>query len=32
VGIGKAGNPDVMAGVTPSMVCGVNTEAIAGEG
>lgn len=32
VGIGKAGNPDVMAGVTPGMVCGVNTEAIAGEG
>lgn len=32
VGIGKAGNPDVMAGVTPGMVVGVNTEAIAGEG
>ena len=32
VGIGKAGNPDVMAGVTPGMVIGVNTEAIAGEG
>src|SRR3954462_7664441 len=31
-GIGKAGNPDVMAGVTPSMVVGVTTEAIAGEG
>lgn len=31
-GIGKAGNPDVMAGVTPGMVVGVNTEAIAGEG
>ncbi|KAJ1441134.1 urease [Ochromonadaceae sp. CCMP2298] len=31
-GIGKAGNPDVMDGVTPGMVCGVNTEAIAGEG
>lgn len=31
-GIGKAGNPDVMAGVTPGMVCGVTTEAIAGEG
>jgi len=31
VGIGKAGNPDVMAGVTPGMVVGVNTEAIAGE-
>jgi len=32
VGIGKAGNPDVMAGVTPGMVVGVTTEAIAGEG
>ena len=32
VGIGKAGNPDVMDGVTPGMVVGVNTEAIAGEG
>ena len=32
VGIGKAGNPDVMAGVTPRMVVGVTTEAIAGEG
>lgn len=32
VGIGKAGNPDVMAGVTPGMVFGVTTEAIAGEG
>ena len=31
-GIGKAGNPDVMEGVTPGMVVGVNTEAIAGEG
>src|SRR3954462_3865026 len=31
-GIGKAGNPDVMAGVTASMVVGVTTEAIAGEG
>src|SRR3954453_10719487 len=30
--IGKAGNPDVMAGVTPRMVVGVTTEAIAGEG
>ena len=26
VGIGKAGNPDVMAGVTPGMVVGVTTE------
>ena len=25
VGIGKAGNPDVMAGVTPGMVTGVTT-------
>src|SRR5579862_3202892 len=30
--IGKAGNPDVMAGVTPNMVVGVTTEVIAGEG
>ncbi len=30
--IGKAGNPDVMANVTPGMVVGVGTEAIAGEG
>ncbi|EQC29264.1 urease [Saprolegnia diclina VS20] len=28
--IGKAGNPDVMDGVDPNMVIGVNTEAIAG--
>ena len=32
VGVGKAGNPDVMADVTPGMVVSVNTEAIAGEG
>ncbi len=32
VGIGKAGNPDVMAGVTPGMRCGATTEAMAGEG
>lgn len=32
VGIGKAGNPDVMPGVTPGMVVGVTTEVIAGEG
>ena len=32
VGIGKAGNPDVMRGVTPGMVVGVTTEAIAAEG
>lgn len=31
-GIGKAGNPDMMDGVTEDMVVGVNTEAIAGEG
>jgi urease subunit alpha len=31
-GIGKAGNPDVMAGVTPGMAVGLTTEAIAGEG
>ncbi|MBZ4336164.1 urease subunit alpha [Corallococcus sp. AS-1-12] len=30
--LGKAGNPDVMAGVTPGMVVGVTTEVIAGEG
>lgn len=32
VGIGKAGNPDVMAGVDEGMIVGVTTEAIAGEG
>jgi urease subunit alpha len=31
-GIGKAGNPDVMAGVTRCMIVGVTTEVIAGEG
>ena len=31
VGIGKAGNPDVMAGVTPGMITGVTTECLAGE-
>jgi urease subunit alpha len=31
-GIGKAGNPDVMAGVTRKMIIGVTTEVIAGEG
>src|SRR5687767_12249741 len=31
-GIGKAGNPDVMAGVSGNMIVGVTTEAIAGEG
>ena len=32
VGIGKAGNPDVMVGVTPGMTVGVTTDALAGEG
>ncbi|KAL2154258.1 hypothetical protein VTH82DRAFT_2934 [Thermothelomyces myriococcoides] len=32
VGIGKAGNPDVMSGVTPGMVVGSCTDVIAGEG
>jgi urease subunit alpha len=31
-GVGKAGNPDVMAGVTTGMIIGVTTEVIAGEG
>ena len=31
-GIGKAGNPDVMEGVTDGMIFGVTTEVIAGEG
>ncbi|KAJ8508727.1 hypothetical protein ONZ45_g9016 [Pleurotus djamor] len=31
VGIGKAGNPDVMAGVHPALVIGSSTEVIAGE-
>lgn len=31
-GIGKAGNPDVMEGVASSLIIGVNTEVIAGEG
>lgn len=30
-GIGKAGNPDIMDGVTPGMVVGASTEALAGE-
>src|SRR5580658_772035 len=30
--IGKAGNPDVMAGVSKGMIVGVTTEVIAGEG
>jgi urease subunit alpha len=32
VGIGKAGNPDIMNGVTAGMVVGAGTEVIAGEG
>ncbi|PHH55749.1 Urease [Ceratocystis fimbriata CBS 114723] len=32
VGIGKAGNPDVMENVTPNMVVGSCTDVIAGEG
>src|SRR5712664_3505487 len=32
VAIGKAGNPDIMAGVTKGMVIGAGTEVIAGEG
>lgn len=32
VGIGKAGNPDVMGGVDPAMVVGSCTDVIAGEG
>ncbi|KAK7359401.1 hypothetical protein VNO77_01359 [Canavalia gladiata] len=30
--IGKAGNPDIMNGVFPNMIIGVNTEVICGEG
>lgn len=30
-GIGKAGNPDIMDGVTPGMTIGASTEALAGE-
>ena len=30
-GIGKAGNPDVMAGVHPSLIIGAGTEVVAGE-
>lgn len=32
VGVGKAGNPDVMDGVAPELVIGAATEVIAGEG
>ncbi|GAA6019361.1 hypothetical protein JCM11491_000909 [Sporobolomyces phaffii] len=31
VKVGKAGNPDVMQGVTEGMIVGVNTEVVAGE-
>jgi len=32
VAIGKAGNPDLMSGITPGMTIGAGTEVIAGEG
>ena len=32
VAIGKAGNPDIMDGVTPGMTIGAGTEVVAGEG
>jgi urease subunit alpha len=32
VALGKAGNPDIMSGVTPSLVIGPSTEIIAGNG
>ncbi len=32
VGIGKAGNPDIMDGITPGMTVSAGTEALAGEG
>ena len=32
VAIGKSGNPDIMNGVTPGMIVGAGTDAIAGEG
>jgi urease subunit alpha len=32
VGLGKAGNPLTMAGVTPGMIVGVTTEVVSGEG
>ncbi|MEX2480416.1 MAG: urease subunit alpha [Gammaproteobacteria bacterium] len=31
VGVGKAGNPDIMAGVTPGLVCGPNTSMVHGD-
>ena len=32
VGLGKAGNPDIMDGVTPGLVIGAGTEVLSGEG
>lgn len=32
VGIGKAGNPDIMPGIHPKLVIGCSTEVVAGEG
>ena len=32
VGVGKAGNPDILDGVDPELVVGAGTEVIAGEG
>ncbi|MCI3923888.1 urease subunit alpha [Paenibacillus sp. TRM 82003] len=32
VGVGKAGNPDMMDGVDPKLIVGASTEVIAGEG
>ncbi|XP_021899689.1 urease isoform X1 [Carica papaya] len=32
VALGKSGNPDIMDGVFPNLIIGVNTEVIAGEG
>lgn len=32
IGIGKAGNPDIMDGITKGMIVGASTEAIAAEG
>lgn len=32
ISLGKAGNPDIMEGVSANMIIGVNTEVIAGEG
>lgn len=31
VGVGKAGNPDMMQGVDPNMIVGATTDVIAGE-